>query len=125
MAEERGSVRIDKWLWAARFFKSRSLAQKACNGGKVDINGVASRPHKPVRVGDIVEFTVGEWRRKVKVLRLSERRGPASVARELYEDMSPPPPRKERAIAPPPFREKGAGRPTKKERRQLRRLRGR
>ena len=117
------SVRIDKWLWAARFFKSRSLAQKACNGGKVDINGVASKPHKPVRVGDIVEFTIGEWRRKVRVVKLSARRGPASVARQLYEDMSPPPPKRDRG--PVPTRQKGAGRPTKKERRLLRRLRGR
>lgn len=118
------TVRVDRWLWAARFFKSRSLATKACDSGKVDVNGQRSKPHKLVKTGDIVEFAVGEWRRKVKVLQLSEKRGPASIARLLYEDQSSPPPVREKVFSPP-LRPKGAGRPTKQERRRLRKLRGR
>jgi len=119
------AVRIDRWLWAARFYKSRTLAARACEGGKVDVNGRRARAHKTVVPGDIVSFRAGDWRRKVKVLRISERRGPSSAARLLYEDMSPPPPRKnDWLIAPPPSRPKGSGRPTKQERRRLRRLRG-
>ncbi len=123
--DETEKVRLDRWLWAARFFKSRTLAAKACDGGKVDVNGIRSKPHKPIRKGDVIEFTIGEWRRKVVVLRLSEHRGPASIARALYEDRSPPPPSYEHRFAPAPVRERGKGRPTKLERRQLKKLRGR
>jgi ribosome-associated heat shock protein Hsp15 len=117
-------VRIDRWLWAARFYKSRTLATKACDGGKVDINGTGAKPHKSVKSGDMVEFSIGEWRRKVKVLRLVEKRGPAAAAKLLYEDLSPPPPQHDWLYAPPPLRPRGSGRPTKRERRQLKKLRG-
>ena len=121
---EPDTVRIDRWLWASRFYKSRTLAAKACDGGKVDVNGSRSKPHKLVKIDDVIEFSIGEWRRKVKVLRLSDRRGPASVARLLYDDMSPPPPPKEELTLFTPIRPRGSGRPTKQQRRQLRKLKG-
>ncbi len=116
-------VRLDRWLWAARFYKTRGLAQAACAGGKVDVNGQAAKPSRLLRVGDRLRITQGEWRRELRVLALEERRGPASVARALYEDHSPPPPRPRR-LPPPVLRPAGLGRPTKRERRQLDRMRG-
>ncbi|HKA52276.1 MAG TPA: RNA-binding S4 domain-containing protein [Candidatus Binatia bacterium] len=121
------TVRLDRWLWSARFYKSRALAAEACDGGKVEVNGHPAKPHKLVRVHDTVSFTHPGGRKELKVLALAERRGPASVARLLYEDHSPPPPpREDRPFrAPPPFRAPGMGRPTKRERRETERLRGR
>jgi ribosome-associated heat shock protein Hsp15 len=116
-------MRLDKWLWAARFYKSRSLAHAACEGGKVDVNAQASKPSRTIRPGDRVELTLGEWRREVVIKALADRRGPAAEARALYEDLSPPPPRVQRplrAVARGP----GLGRPTKRERRLHDRLRG-
>ena len=121
---DKDAVRMDRWLWAARFFKSRTLASKACDGGKVEVNGFRSKPHKLIKIGDIVEFSVGDWRRKAKIIQLSERRGPASVARLLYEDLSPPPPTREKELFFTPQRPKGSGRPTKHERKQLKKLKG-
>jgi len=119
------TVRIDRWLWAARFYKSRTLATRACDGGKVDVNGNGVKAHKSVKPGDMVELSIGDWRRKVRILQLSEKRGPAPVASLLYEDMSPPPPAKDAWLfSTPPRRSQGTGRPTKKERRQLRKLKG-
>lgn len=118
-----GPVRIDRWLWAARFFKSRSLAAEACQGGKVDVNDQAARPARLVRPGDTVKVTLPGGRRVARVLAVSERRGPASQARLLYEDLTPPPP-PGLPRARPPVRLPGAGRPTKRERRQIDRLRG-
>jgi ribosome-associated heat shock protein Hsp15 len=118
------SLRIDKWLWAARFFKTRSLASDACGGGKVDVNDEAAKPAKPVRAGDLIRVTLPQGRRRiVKVLALDDRRGSATAARALYEDLTPPEPPRARQ-APPPYRPQGAGRPTKRERRQLDRLIG-
>jgi ribosome-associated heat shock protein Hsp15 len=118
------SLRIDKWLWAARFFKTRSLAAGACAGGKVDLNDEAAKPAKPVRAGDMIRITLPQGRRRiVKVLTLDDRRGPAPAARALYEDLTPPEPPRARQ-APPPYRPPGVGRPTKRERRQLDRLMG-
>ena len=116
-------VRLDKWLWAARFFKTRSLAAGACGGGKVDVNDEAAKPAKTVRVGDLVRVTLPGGKRIVKVLGLSDRRGPAPDARQLYEDLTPPEPPRPRRPAPP-LRVPGAGRPTKRERREIDRLRG-
>jgi ribosome-associated heat shock protein Hsp15 len=118
------TVRLDKWLWAARFYKSRSLAQAACEGGKVDVNGQAAKPSRAVRPGDRIRMTLGEWRRELVVTALSDRRGPAAAARTLYDDRSPPPP--PRALRPPRavLRAPGLGRPTKRERRLHDRLRG-
>ena len=118
------AVRVDKWLWAARFFKTRSLATRACAGGKVDVNDEAAKPARSVRPGDRIRITVPGGRRVARVLALSERRGPAVQARALYDDLTPPePPRV--CQARPPWRPPGAGRPTKRERRDIERLRDR
>jgi ribosome-associated heat shock protein Hsp15 len=117
-------VRIDKWLWAARFFKSRTLAAAACNGGKVDVNGDAAKPSKVVRPGDLLQVTLPRGRRIVRVEDLAERRGSGSEAALLYEDLTPPPPPREQRILPPVYRPRGAGRPTKRARRRIDRLTG-
>jgi len=79
-------VRIDKWLWAARFFKTRSTATDAVLGGRVHVNGERVKPSKPVRAGDTVEVTIGTEQWKIAVTGLAERRGPASVAATLYAE---------------------------------------
>jgi ribosome-associated heat shock protein Hsp15 len=115
-------VRADKWLWAARIFKTRSLAAAACAGGKVEINEHSAKPARLVHAGDRIRVTRSDGKRIVKVLALTDRRGPATVARALYQDLTPPaPPRVRRP--PPVYRAPGAGRPTKRERRLLDRLR--
>jgi ribosome-associated heat shock protein Hsp15 len=117
-------VRVDKWLWAARVFKSRSLAADACAGGRVDVNDQAAKPSKPLRPGDVIRVTLPAGRRRVlRVAGLDDRRGPPAAARALYEDLTPPEPPRRRWAAPP-YRPPGAGRPTKRERRALDRLRG-
>jgi ribosome-associated heat shock protein Hsp15 len=122
-------VRIDKWLWAARFFKTRSIAADAVDGGKVELRGERVKPAKPVNVGDEVRVRLGPYLHVVIVKGLSERRGPASEAQQLYEETEQS--RKEREHhawqlrnAAPTF-EAGEGRPTKKDRRDLDRARGR
>jgi len=118
------SIRVDKWLWAARVFKTRSLAAAACDGGKVDINEEAAKPARRVRAGDRLEVSLPRGRRRIlKVVAVGDRRGSADAARALFEDLTPPEPPRPRQ-APPPFREPGAGRPTKRERREIGRLRG-
>ncbi|HLF59260.1 MAG TPA: RNA-binding S4 domain-containing protein [Alphaproteobacteria bacterium] len=120
------SLRLDKWLWFARFFTSRSLASEFCAGGRIRIgHRIIAKAHHPVRPGDVLTFPLSGRVRIVKVKALAARRGPAAVARELYEDLSPP--AKTRAGEPEPVakREKGAGRPTKTERRAIARLMGR
>jgi ribosome-associated heat shock protein Hsp15 len=123
VTDSHESVRLDKWLWAARVFKTRSLAADACDGGKVDVNAQSAKPARPLRPGDTVRVTLAQGRRRIlKVAQLGDRRGPPSVARALFEDLTPPePPRV--TLARPPRREPGAGRPTKRERRELDRLR--
>jgi ribosome-associated heat shock protein Hsp15 len=118
------AVRLDRWLWAARFYKTRGLAHDACTGGKVDVNGQAAKPSRAVRIGDRLSITLGEWRRELVVRGGGERRGPAREAQLLYEDHSPPPPPRARRVPPPVLRPTGLGRPTKRERRQVDRLRG-
>jgi ribosome-associated heat shock protein Hsp15 len=122
-------VRIDKWLWAARFFKTRSLATDAVAGGRVHVNGVRVKPAREVRVSDTVEVTVGDLRWTVVVRGLAERRGSASVAATLYEETDESRAERERRIAErrlsrPPGAELGA-RPTKQDRRRLEALRRR
>jgi ribosome-associated heat shock protein Hsp15 len=117
-------VRVDKWLWAARFFKSRTLAAVACNGGKVHVNGDAAKPSKAVRPGDMLRVTLPRIRRIVRVTALADRRGGAADAAILYEDLTPPPPPREARPGPPAYRPPGAGRPTKRERRRIDRLAG-
>lgn len=114
-------VRADRWLWAARAFKTRSIAAEACEGGHVRVNGLAIKPAKLVRPGDQVEIRREGWSQVLEVAATSELRGPAAVAARLYVDHSPP-----RPVRPPPvaLREAGAGRPTKRDRRDLDRLKG-
>ena len=116
--------RIDRWLWHARFFRTRTLAAKFVGDGHVritraDTTARAEKPSVAVRAGDVLVFTRNERLRIIKINDCALRRGPASVAQLLYEDQSPPPPPK--AERPPPVfaRDKGAGRPTKKDRRAL------
>jgi ribosome-associated heat shock protein Hsp15 len=119
------SIRVDKWLWAARVFKTRSQAAVACDGGKVDVNDEAAKPARRVRAGDLVSITLPRGRRRIlKIAALGDRRGSAEVARGLFEDLTPPEPPRLR-LAPPPWRPPGTGRPTKRERRDLERLRRR
>ena len=119
------SIRVDKWLWAARVFKTRSLASTACDGGKVDLNDEAAKSAKRVRAGDFIKVTLPRGRRRIlRVAAVGDRRGSAEAARVLYEDLTPPESPRARQ-ARPPSREPGAGRPTKRERRDIERLRGR
>jgi ribosome-associated heat shock protein Hsp15 len=119
MNEEDGR-RLDKWLWFARFCKSRTLASKLCAAGKIRIDGeLVHKAHHLVRAGDVLTFPQGAHIRVVRVVQLGLRRGPATEARTLYEDLSPPAPREPAVLQ----REPGAGRPTKVERRALDRLR--
>ena len=114
--------RLDKWLWAARFFRSRTQAATACEGGKVDVNEQAAKPARAVRPGDLLHITQRHGRRIVRIRELSERRGSGAMAALLYEDLTPPPPPREERPAPVMYRAPGAGRPTKRERRQLERI---
>lgn len=123
---EEGRQRIDKWLWAARFFKTRSLAAAAVDGGKVRIGGQPVKPARETRPGDEIELTAGEVHWTVIVRGLNEQRRPAPEARLLYEETAESRARREREaelrrLAPAP----GAdlrGRPTKKAGRQIRRF---
>lgn len=115
-------MRLDKWLWAARFFKSRTLAAAACDGGKVDLNEQAAKPSRAVRPGDLLRITLPRGKKIVRVALLSERRGSGAQAALLYEDLTPPPPPREARLLPPVIRPRGLGRPTKRERRLIDRL---
>lgn len=120
-------LRLDKWLWFARFFKSRSLAARQCTEGRVRINGErVTKAHALVRSGDVLTFPAGARIRVVRILQLGVRRGPAPEARLLYDDLEPPPERGARPSvtepAPVAARAPGAGRPTKAERRAIDRL---
>lgn len=122
------TIRVDKWLWAARFFKTRSAAQQAVEGGKVKLGGERIKPAKDVHVGDELMIQIGAYLWTVRVAQLSDKRGPATVARTLYtEDEASRTQREEQAVlrkfAADPAQERH-GRPTKRERRQLERWRG-
>ena len=114
------SVRIDRWLCAARIYKSRTQAHQACEGGHVKLNGASVRASHPVKVGDRVTAHPPRGPVILDVLGLEEKRQPAARARELYRDLSPPPPPRDEFVAP---RARGAGRPTKAERRAIERFR--
>ena len=121
------SLRLDKWLWFARFFKSRSLASSLCLAGKVRVDGsVVTKAHFAVRPGHVLTFVQGNHVRIVRVLALGTRRGPAPEAQALYEDLAPPSPdtAMPRGPAPAALRPKGTGRPTKKDRRETAALKG-
>ncbi|OKL53464.1 RNA-binding protein [Bowdeniella nasicola] len=119
-----GSVRVDVWLWSVRQIKTRSAAGQACRAGHVRVNGERAKPATPVRIGDEVRYRFQGFDRILEVTALLKKRVGASVAAECYIDHSPPRPTP--LVAPiPVFRDPGAGRPTKKERRALDRLMGR
>ena len=121
----KSSARVDAWIWAVRMTKTRTQATAACRAGHVRVNGDRAKPATPVRVGDRVEVRGGERERVLVVREILVKRVGAPVAQLAYFDHSAPlPPRAERP-APVAVRERGAGRPTKRERRQLDRLRGR
>lgn len=124
MIEETGKLRIDKWLWAARFFKTRSLAADAVEGGKVTMNEARIKPAKAVAAGDMLEIRVGKFRYEVEVLALSGKRGPAPEAQKLYRETEDSRAKREaiaaelRAQPQPAFK----GRPTKRDRRRIEQL---
>ncbi|HET9453370.1 MAG TPA: RNA-binding S4 domain-containing protein [Gemmatimonadaceae bacterium] len=122
-------MRIDKWLWAARFYKTRSLASDAVEGGHVEVNGERAKPSKQVREGDELRVRLNQYTHVIHVRGLSERRGPASEARTLYEETEESRAERERLaeqrrLAPPPAYEEG-GRPTKRDRRNMARVKRR
>ncbi len=124
--EER--ERLDKWLWAARFFKTRGLAADAIDGGKVDVNGTRAKRAKMVQVGDEVRVRHTPFEHVVHFRGLSERRGPASVAATLYDETPESKAKREtlaKQIRSMPSDDWESGRPTKRDRREIDRLRGR
>lgn len=121
-------VRIDKWLWAARFFKTRSLAAKAVEGGKVRVNGEGAKPARAIKPGDELAIRVGEFEWVVEVVALSRQRGPAAQAALLYAEREDSRERRRAAMSQrksQPHPAAGVkGRPTKKDRRQIHRFTG-
>ncbi len=126
------TLRIDKWLWYTRFFKSRTLASKFCDSGRLRVNGsLINKPHYKLSPGDVLTFPKADDVRVIKVIELGSRRGPALEAQGLYEDLEPPVPRAVKEAearlssrtSPVAERERGSGRPTKAERRATERLR--
>ncbi|WP_408647545.1 RNA-binding S4 domain-containing protein [Streptomyces geranii] len=117
------TVRIDSWIWSVRLVKTRSMGATACRGGHVRVNGERVKPAYAVRVGDEVRLRTAGHERVVVVKRLIRKRVGAPVAAECYVDNSPPPPPRE-AVAPAGIRDRGTGRPTKRDRRDMERLRG-
>lgn len=128
-AEERGGVRMDKWLWAARFFKTRALAARACELGRVVTNGHEAKPAREVHAGDRIHIRTEAGDFHIEVRALSEIRGPAAVAQALYHE-----PEESRALRQQITAERRAmmqqgllreGKPTRRDRQELNRLRGR
>ena len=121
--ESQQSLRIDKWLWAARFYKTRSLASDAVKTGKVQVNGEKAKPSKEITIGDTLIIKQAYMSKTIVVLHLSTRRGPATVAATLYEETPESIANRERLkelkLAQPALRRSGQGRPTKRERRQI------
>jgi ribosome-associated heat shock protein Hsp15 len=123
-----GRVRVDKWLWTARFFKTRSLAVEAIEGGKILLAGERVKPAKLLQAGDVVSVRLGPYEHVVTVLAVSERRGPASVAATLYAETEASQAAREKLaeqlrMAPAAFVFEDKGRPTKRDRRELDRFR--
>lgn len=121
-------VRIDKWLWAARFFKTRGLAQQAIDGGRVKLNGERCKPARELKPGDAVCVHIGGHEWDIRVIALSDRRGPAPVARTLYEETPESHARRQQQVAERKLQAEPAaerhGRPTKRDRRQIHRFTG-
>lgn len=117
-----GAIRIDKWLWYARFFKSRTLAARQVSDGHVRVNSErVTKTHSAVHPGDVLTFPQGNDIRVVRIVEIGTRRGPASEAAGLYEDLEPPVKKEKEAARPRASgsREPGAGRPTKADRRAI------
>ncbi len=127
MAASATAVRLDKWLQVSRAFKTRSKATKACSLSRVKVNGVSAKAHRRLALDDRVEVEIGDWTRVLVVKELRDKPLPKAEAPRLYEDLSPPRPQPdelERLMRRRPIaRARGAGRPSKKERRELDRLR--
>ena len=123
-AEEETTVRVDAWIWSVRLTKTRALAAAACRGGHVRVNGERVKPATSVRPGDEVRLRDAERERIVVVTRTVRKRVGATVAAECFIDNSPPPPPREQTVLVG-LRDRGAGRPTKRDRRELERLYGR
>ena len=124
---EETITRLDKWLWYARFFKTRTQATKLIQSGKLRINGdITNKPHRTAIIGMVLTFPQAKHIRVIKILEIGQRRGPASEAAALYEDLSPitSEPNKQQKNKDVGFerRETGTGRPTKKQRRETERL---
>lgn len=118
------SARVDSWVWAVRLAKTRSAATAACKAGHVQVNGERAKAAQPVHVGDEVRLRTADAERTVRVSALLVKRVGAAIAAESYIDLTPPaPPKEERPMTF--LRDRGAGRPTKRERRDLDKLRGR
>ncbi|WP_271983118.1 RNA-binding S4 domain-containing protein [Pseudoclavibacter terrae] len=117
------SVRVDVWLWAVRIFKTRSAATAACKAGHVKIDGDRAKPAQRIHVGDQVRVRTDRDRILVAQQLLKKRVGAPIAAKALIDNSPPPPPRE--FAAPIAFRDRGAGRPTKRERREIDRIRGR
>lgn len=113
-------TRLDTWLWAARLYKTRSQAKVACDAGHVYLNDAAAKPAHVVKPTDTIRARAPSGLRILRVLSLSDTRGPPPIARALYDDLTPPP----LPTTPAPTRDRGTGRPTKRDRRELSRLRG-
>jgi len=122
-------VRIDKWLWAARFFKTRALASRACDLGRIESNGVDAKPARDVRIGDMLRIKNAGGEFHVEVLGLSEMRGPAPMAQKLYQESDASREMRmklaEERKAMPHFEAAREGKPSKRDRREIGRLRGR
>ena len=127
-SETPEKFRLDKWLWAARFFKTRSLAAQAVEGGKIKLNGQRVKPAKELRVSDALEIHIGDYVWHVTVRELSARRGPTEVARKLYEETEESLARRQTQAATRREENEPAaqihGRPTKRDRRMLRQFTG-
>lgn len=122
MNEGGQALRLDKWLWHARFYRSRSLASRMCAERRIRCSGrLVTKAHHAVRPGDVLTFALGPHIRVVRVVDLGHRRGPAVEARALYEDLAPPAPLE---ASSPGARQRGAGRPSKRERRLIDRFLG-
>ncbi|MFI5231805.1 MAG: RNA-binding S4 domain-containing protein [Gemmatimonadales bacterium] len=127
-ADGPGAVRVDKWLWAARFFKSRSIAVTAIEGGKVSVNGERVKPSRELKAGDSVRVRLGPYEHVVIVRALSDRRGPAAQAALLFEETAESRAAREKLHwqlkHAAPVIVAGEGRPTKKDRRDLNKFKG-
>ena len=121
------SIRIDKWLWVIRIFKTRSQASEACNGGKVKIDGHNAKPSREIRVNDIIDIQQSGSRKTVKVLKIHKNRVAAKLVPDIMQDLTPPEEYERLEMIRQlniEKRERGAGRPTKKDRRNISKLKG-